>query len=235
MSVSKIELDEVSVVTVYKDNLNQVVMTGLSISELGFEWIVVNGGAKNNEKELRQLFGFDFLYINGPDSGIYDGMNRGVAAATKPWVWILNSGDLCVLTCGDSLYFKDKANLGMVLFKQFNLETKKVSKQNFSKFLLKTGLRPIPQQSIFFKKNPGDYHSWFWLEDGVSADQTMILRMLTRFRLVKSNKLIALFEGFGVGSLETPLDFSLNIRKKSSHLWKLLGALMYIARVIVRK
>jgi hypothetical protein len=123
----------------------------------------------------------------------------------------------------------------MVLFKQFNLETKKASKQTFPKFLLKTGLRPIPQQSIFFKKIPGDHDSWFRLEDGVCADQTMILRMLTRFQFAKSKKLIALFEGFGVGSLESPLDFSLNIRKQSNYLWKLLGAIMYVARIAIRK
>lgn len=235
MSVSRIEFDNVSVVTIYKDNLSAVIMTGLSISELGFEWIVVNGSDKNNEKELREIFGFDFLYINGPDSGIYDGMNRGVAAATKPWVWILNSGDLCVLTRKDTLYFKDKADLGMVLFKQFNLETRKTSKQTFAKFFLKTGLRPIPQQSIFFKKIPGEFHSWFRLEDGVCADQTMILRMLTRFQLVKSNKIVTLFEGFGVGSLQSPLDFSLNIREKSNLWWKLLGVLMYLTRITIRK
>jgi len=58
------------------------------------ELIVVDGGSDDGTISLLREFEDSIDYwISEPDSGIYDAMNKGIAAATGEYIWHLNAGD----------------------------------------------------------------------------------------------------------------------------------------------
>lgn len=63
-----------------------------------FEHVIVDGGSTDGTIELIQKFADDYRgrlkWTSGPDAGIYDAMNKGIALATGDVVGMLNSDDL---------------------------------------------------------------------------------------------------------------------------------------------
>ncbi|MDE6273352.1 MAG: glycosyltransferase [Muribaculaceae bacterium] len=58
------------------------------------EYIVVDGASTDGTKELLQKYGDRIdLLISEPDKGIYDAMNKGIAAATGDFINFMNAGD----------------------------------------------------------------------------------------------------------------------------------------------
>ena len=69
------------------------------VAQLGddTEWIVIDGGSTDRTVEILRRFddGIDY-WISEPDRGIYDAMNKGIAASTGEYILHLNAGDrLC--------------------------------------------------------------------------------------------------------------------------------------------
>jgi glycosyltransferase involved in cell wall biosynthesis len=59
-----------------------------------FELVIVDGGSKDDTLSKLQAFKpFIGTLISEKDKGIYDAMNKGVAAAKGEWVYFLNAGD----------------------------------------------------------------------------------------------------------------------------------------------
>lgn len=58
------------------------------------EWIVIDGGSDDGTLEILRRYedAIDY-WLSEPDSGIYDAMNKGVAAATGHYILHLNAGD----------------------------------------------------------------------------------------------------------------------------------------------
>lgn len=82
-----------TVVTVNYNNLTGLKKTASSLlGIIGIEWIIVDGGSTDGSIELiRELL--PTQAIIGRDSGIYNAMNLGIAAASGKFVMFLNSGD----------------------------------------------------------------------------------------------------------------------------------------------
>lgn len=63
-----------------------------------YELIIKDGGSKDNTLEIAKSyedkFGGRLIIISSPDSGIYDAMNQGIAAASGDVIGILNSDDM---------------------------------------------------------------------------------------------------------------------------------------------
>jgi glycosyltransferase involved in cell wall biosynthesis len=58
------------------------------------ELIVIDGGSNDGSVEVLRGFGESIDYwVSEPDGGIYDAMNKGIAAATGQFVLHLNAGD----------------------------------------------------------------------------------------------------------------------------------------------
>ncbi len=58
------------------------------------EWIVIDGGSDDGTVSLLQEHGDQIDYwVSEPDHGIYDAMNKGVAAARGEYILHLNAGD----------------------------------------------------------------------------------------------------------------------------------------------
>ncbi len=58
------------------------------------EWIVIDGGSDDGTLEILRRYDDAIDYwLSEPDSGIYDAMNKGIAAARGHYVLHLNAGD----------------------------------------------------------------------------------------------------------------------------------------------
>lgn len=94
-----------SIVTVSLNDLRGLQRTWESVASLrralpqgvSAEWILIDGGSAFDQAAehagfLALLAAADH-FVRERDQGIYDAMNKGLAAATGDYVWFLNSGD----------------------------------------------------------------------------------------------------------------------------------------------
>lgn len=61
------------------------------------ELIIVDGGMSTSTAGRVEAFGESVRLISEPDTGIYDAMNKGMAAASGAHLWFLNGGDECLI------------------------------------------------------------------------------------------------------------------------------------------
>jgi len=90
-------LPVVSVITVVYNSLNLIEKTIRSIlgqTYPNIEFIVIDGGSTDGTVDIIRRHEKQISWwISEPDHGIYDAMNKGLAAATGNYVWFINAGD----------------------------------------------------------------------------------------------------------------------------------------------
>ncbi len=202
-----------------KDNLEELILTLLSIYELthlNVQVIIVNGSAieiRSETLSLNSKFKFDIL--NGPDHGIYNGMNRGASIAKGEYLWFLNSGDLSIdnnLIKGIIVILK-KVKPDLLIGLQLPpLRLSKIAFK-FQNKLLKIGARPIPHQSTFVSKKYfnqlGGYNEKFI----IYSDQDFLLRsIISKAKIHRISNAISQKSPGGVGDLQAFGTFFQQIR-----------------------
>jgi glycosyltransferase involved in cell wall biosynthesis len=90
---------KISVITINYNNCKGLIKTYDSLRiqldlKTNVEWIVVDGNSTDGSIDFLNSISLeiDNLIVES-DKGIYDAMNKGLAAATGEYVWFLNSGD----------------------------------------------------------------------------------------------------------------------------------------------
>jgi len=95
--VKEAGLPVISMITVVYNSLNLIEKTIKSIEGQTYpniEFIVIDGGSDDGTVEIILLYEKQISYwISEPDRGIYDAMNKGLAASTGDYVWFMNAGD----------------------------------------------------------------------------------------------------------------------------------------------
>lgn len=89
----------VSVVFRARQELPSLLENILALRDDRTELIVIDGGSDDGSVDILRQFDDSIDYwVSEPDRGIYDAMNKGVAAATGDFVLHLNAGDrlLCI-------------------------------------------------------------------------------------------------------------------------------------------
>lgn len=90
-------LPVISVITVVYNSLSLIEKTISSILSQTYpniEYIVIDGGSSDGTAEIIRVYEERISWwISEPDRGIYDAMNKGLAAATGDYVWFMNAGD----------------------------------------------------------------------------------------------------------------------------------------------
>lgn len=97
----------VSIITVVfrdREELERILHNVFTFDPSQFELIVIDGGSNDGTVELLQQWDEKIDYwLSEPDSGIYDAMNKGIAAARGEYVLHLNAGDTLTQIPGDTL------------------------------------------------------------------------------------------------------------------------------------
>jgi len=95
--VKEAGLPVISVITVVYNSLSLIEKTIKSIvgqTYPNIEFIVIDGGSDDGTVEIILLYEKQISYwISEPDRGIYDAMNKGLAASTGDYMWFMNAGD----------------------------------------------------------------------------------------------------------------------------------------------
>lgn len=88
---------KISIITINfnnKEGLERTILSVISQNFKDFEYIVIDGGSKDGSKEIIEKYNDQISYwVSEPDKGIYNAMNKGIAAAKGEYLLFLNSGD----------------------------------------------------------------------------------------------------------------------------------------------
>jgi len=108
------------IVVVYNDlrELQAVLDSIFSFADSNVEVIVIDGGSSDGSAALLRSLSSRLAYwVSEPDKGIYDAMNKGVAAATGTYVLHVNAGDRLLKLPLQQLREADQAGVDVAAFR----------------------------------------------------------------------------------------------------------------------
>lgn len=89
---------KISVVTVcYNavDIIEKTIMSVLGQTYSGLEYVIIDGGSTDGTADIVRKYADRLAYwVSEPDKGIFDAMNKGIAAATGDYINFMNAGDM---------------------------------------------------------------------------------------------------------------------------------------------
>lgn len=87
----------VTIITVVRNDVNNIeksILSILSQSYSNIEYIVIDGASFDGTVDVIRKYADKIAFwISEPDKGVYDAMNKGIAASTGDFVIFMNSGD----------------------------------------------------------------------------------------------------------------------------------------------
>jgi glycosyltransferase involved in cell wall biosynthesis len=184
----------------------------LQQSYSSIEWIVVDGKSTDKTLEILNEFRSHIDYfVSEKDRGIYDAMNKGIAAATGDYVIFMNAGDGFVDASVISDCFETRTDFpdvvyGDALVSLGNNEqiVWKMNPQVTMDYLL--SFAGINHQSAFISRSLFRLHGGYDLELKYASDSEKWCCFLSNnCRFEKVERQIALYKGFD-GMSNNPLN-----------------------------
>lgn len=152
-------LPKISIVTVTYNCEDVIEKTLLSVAEQthpSIEHIVIDGASTDRTTDVIALHRNKLAYyVSEPDSGLYDAMNKGLAAASGDYVFFLNAGDVFADNSVVSQMFDGIVRADRGLFGYVKILTKLgtwFSPYEGKSFVEHAGYLPH-HQSIFYPKS----------------------------------------------------------------------------------
>ncbi len=160
------------------------------------EIIVIDGGSTDGTLELLREFDSRIDYwVSEPDKGIYDAMNKGIAAARGTFIYHINAGDRLLQLPINELRDSDAHGFDVVSF-QVSVDDKELFRPSCGWRLRITNT--LHHQGTFYRRTrfPG-YDLRFKVFADFDANQRLFLQE-ARFRL--SDTIVAAHSNAGVSS-----------------------------------
>ena len=181
---------KISIITVAFNSVKTIQDTIESIllqDYKNIEYIIIDAGSSDGTVEIIKSFGDKITYfISESDHGIYDGMNKGIKAASGDLIGILNSDDFypnnfilsnvaktfvchqCDAAYGDLVYVRNYDKDKIVRYWKAG---------DYSALKIKNGWM-LPHPTFFVKKSIYDRFGLYNTELKSAADYEMILKLL---------------------------------------------------------
>lgn len=244
---------KVSLITVTynaEEFIEQCILSVLSQTYTDIEYIIVDGKSTDNTMEIIEKYRTSVTkIISEPDKGIYDAMNKGIAAATGDVIGILNSDDFfpendiietVASTFGGGIAQIVYGNLWYILPTFPNKIVRKWQSQAYQKNLFEWGWMPA-HTTFFAKRNLFTDYGNYNIAFKTSADYELMLRFIHKFKLkaVHINKVLVIMRTGGVSnrSLNNRLSASWNDFRAMRHnglKWPLLAIMLKPLRKILQ-
>lgn len=215
----------VSIVTVCFNSERTIRDTIESVLGQTYPWIehiVVDGASTDSTlKIIGEYEGRIAQVISEPDEGIYDAMNKGVAAATGDVVGILNSDDFyasrdIISEVAEAFVSNPDADMvfGDVVFvdpEQRDKVVRYYSSGHFRSWKLRFGWMP-PHPATFVRKQLYDRSGGYRKDFSIAADYEMFVRWLfkLRARFVRINQVLVTMRAGGVSTAGPKSSWLLN-------------------------
>jgi glycosyltransferase len=182
---------KISIITATYNSAQNINLALASISfqiYTDLELIVVDGASSDNTIELiKNIFPWELKIISEKDKGIYDALNKGIAAANGDVIGFVHSDDF--LASGDVLsqianIFQEQNVDGIYGDLQYvnKEDTSKVIRywksEAFKPELLNKGWMPA-HPTLFLKKEVYEKHGLFNLNYNIAADYDLMLRIFS--------------------------------------------------------
>jgi glycosyltransferase involved in cell wall biosynthesis len=181
---------KVSIITVVYNNEKTIldaIQSVLSQSYENIEYIIIDGGSKDNTVKLISQYENKLGYfVSEKDNGLYDAMNKGISMSTGDIIGILNSDDTfnSNTVIEEIVNFHKKniieASVGDIVQHKTNGKVvRKYSSKFWNPEKLKIGFMP-PHPSIFFKRELFDKFGVYDLGFKIGADYELITRFFLK-------------------------------------------------------
>ena len=141
-----------------KDGLRKTIESVIHQTYRDFEYIVIDGGSTDGSADVLKEYDDQITYwVSEKDTGIYNGMNKGIAKATGEYLNFMNSGDC--FYAPDILEKVSKNNYDTDIIVGRDYHYNEQTEKGFSTILpprismLTFYIQTLPHQSSFFKRD----------------------------------------------------------------------------------
>lgn len=186
---------KVSIITVTYNSAETIEQTMRSVLDQTYqniEYMIIDGGSTDETLNIISKYKSQLGYfISEKDKGIYDALNKGIAAATGHIIGILHSDDFyissTVIEQMAQLFDRSDceaayANLYYVDKNDTNKITRKWHSGNYNHGVFVNGWMP-PHPTFFVKKEVYQKYSAFNLNFKTSADYELMLRLIHKHQI----------------------------------------------------
>ena len=176
-----------SVITI-RDTIESIISQDYN----NIEYIIIDAGSKDGTLDIIKEHEEHISYFSSEaDKGIYDGMNKGIAAATGDIIGILNSDDFYpnsfVISNVASTFEKqgcDAVYGDLVYVKFFDIDkiVRYWQSGEHTVYKIKNGWM-LPHPTFFVRKYLYDKYGYYNIDLKTAADYEMILKLLYKYNI----------------------------------------------------
>ena len=187
IKISIITVSFNSVITI-RDTIESIISQDYN----NIEYIIIDAGSKDGTLDIIKEYEEHISYfISEADNGIYDGMNKGIAAASGDIIGILNSDDFYpnsfVISNVASAFKKqgcDAVYGDLVYVKFFDIDkiVRYWQSGGYSVYKIKNGWM-LPHPTFFVKKYLYEKYGYYDTDLKTAADYKMILKLLYKYNI----------------------------------------------------
>ena len=202
---------KVSIITVVRNDRNGLARTLAALTAIDYpsvEIVVIDGASTDGTQDVIARYADRIGYsVSEPDGGLYDAMNKGMAAATGDYLWFINAGDepfspetlSRVFASGDraadaDIYFGETVVVdpsGLVLGLRKKRLPEKLTAASMKKGMV------VCHQSFIVKRSIAPYYD---TQLRYVADIDWVIKCLDRAAAVNTHIVLSRFETGGIST-----------------------------------